>query len=609
MLLVLLLLPLFFTIAAHGQQLPDTLPLTSQGDIPAEMVAGIDKYLLRELDASILKRASFWHRDSSSTTAYLQSIEPNRQRFRKLLGITETRSKPNMQLNAVFPTGKGAPGVIGIGDGYRIATVRWSVLPGVDGEGLLLIPEKKPIANIIALPDCDWTPEMLCGLSEGVPREAQFARRLAENGCTVLIPMLINRDSTYSGIPGAGTTNEPHREFLWRAAYEMGRGIIGYEVQKTLSAIDWFVSQNESSKSKKHLPLGVIGYGEGGLIAMYSAAADPRIDVTVVSGYFQPREQMWKEPIYRSVFGLLAEFGDAEIASLIAPRALIIEASRHPEISGPPKKGGNQAAPGIITTPPLKDVSSEFARVLEFTQGIPASKPLILSISPDGNGEAGTESTLSAFLHALGFSAKLLPAGSLPKKTRPLDNPEGRLKRQFDQIAEHTQVLMRDSPSRRNEFWSKADFSSAEKFEASLPGFRDTFWKEVIGYLPKPTLPPNVHTRKVYDTPKFIGYEVTIDLYPDVFSYGIILIPKGIKPGERRAVVVCQHGLEGRVQDVADPAVDSLYYHSFACRLAEQGNCRMCLVDVEKAPKPMPACATPVTQGMIVRTKSDKAIK
>ena len=33
------------------------------------------------------------------------------------------------------------------------------------------------------------------------------------------------------------------------------------------------------------------------------------------------------------------------------------------------------------------------------------------------------------------------------------------------------------------------------------------------------------------------------------------------------------------------------------------------LVDVEKMPKPMPACATPVTQGMIVRTKSDKAIK
>ena len=44
-------------------------------------------------------------------------------------------------------------------------------------------------------------------------------------------------------------------------------------------------------------------------------------------------------------------------------------------------------------------------------------------------------------------------------------------------------------------------------------------------------------------------------------------------------------------------------------KLSIAANCRMCLVDVEKAPKPMPACATPVTQGMIVHTKSDKAIK
>ena len=46
-------------------------------------------------------------------------------------------------------------------------------------------------------------------------------------------------------------------------------------------------------------------------------------------------------------------------------------------------------------------------------------------------------------------------------------------------------------------------------------------------------------------------------------------------------------------------------YHK---KLSIAASCRMCLVDVEKMPKPMPACATPVTQGMIVRTKSDKAI-
>jgi len=47
-------------------------------------------------------------------------------------------------------------------------------------------------------------------------------------------------------------------------------------------------------------------------------------------------------------------------------------------------------------------------------------------------------------------------------------------------------------------------------------------------------------------------------------------------------------------------------YHK---KLSIAANCRMCLVEIEKAPKPLPACATPVTPGMVVRTHSDKAIK
>jgi NADH-quinone oxidoreductase subunit G len=58
--------------------------------------------------------------------------------------------------------------------------------------------------------------------------------------------------------------------------------------------------------------------------------------------------------------------------------------------------------------------------------------------------------------------------------------------------------------------------------------------------------------------------------------------------------------------DAADVYVPHFCYHK---KLSIAANCRMCLVDIEKAPKPMPACATPVTQGMIVRTKSEKAIR
>jgi NADH-quinone oxidoreductase subunit G len=63
------------------------------------------------------------------------------------------------------------------------------------------------------------------------------------------------------------------------------------------------------------------------------------------------------------------------------------------------------------------------------------------------------------------------------------------------------------------------------------------------------------------------------------------------------------------VMHAADASGTYIPHFCYHKKLSIAANCRMCLVDVEKAPKPMPACATPVTNGMIVRTKSDKAVK
>ena len=57
--------------------------------------------------------------------------------------------------------------------------------------------------------------------------------------------------------------------------------------------------------------------------------------------------------------------------------------------------------------------------------------------------------------------------------------------------------------------------------------------------------------------------------------------------------------------DNADIAIPRFCYHK---NLSIAANCRMCLVEVEKAPKPVPACATPITDGMVVNTKSTKAL-
>src|SRR3954464_13981171 len=63
------------------------------------------------------------------------------------------------------------------------------------------------------------------------------------------------------------------------------------------------------------------------------------------------------------------------------------------------------------------------------------------------------------------------------------------------------------------------------------------------------------------------------------------------------------------IMHAADKAGTYIPHFCYHKKLSIAANCRMCLVEVEKAPKPMPACATPVTNGMIVRTKSDKAVK
>jgi NADH-quinone oxidoreductase subunit G len=71
-------------------------------------------------------------------------------------------------------------------------------------------------------------------------------------------------------------------------------------------------------------------------------------------------------------------------------------------------------------------------------------------------------------------------------------------------------------------------------------------------------------------------------------------------------VSVAEGSMVMHAADAAGTTIPHFCYHK---KLSIAANCRMCLVDIEKAPKPMPACATPVTQGMVVRTKSDKAVK
>jgi len=531
--------------------LTGTDPLTWEGDIASRLVAGVDDFLVRKLAESVERRAEHWARDFSSAEGYAKSVELNRKRLAHMLGVRDGRV-PFDGLELVGTTEQ--PALVGRGEGYEVFAVRWPAFGDVYGEGLMLVPtDGEPVADVVAVPDADLTPEQLAGLVEGVEPESQYARRLAESGCRVVVPVLIDRGPTVNRIP--------NREFLYRSAFELGRHLIGYELQKLLAVVDWFEREGGGRK------IGVMGWGEGGMLALYAGALDERIDAVCVSGYFESRQEVWREPIERNAFGLLEQFGDAELASLIAPRALIVEGAKGVERVVAEGTGG--AAPSRLATPEVDAVRKEFERAQTLVEGLAAAVRFELVVSGDGMGACGSDGALSGLLDAIAPGRSVAKAGGTPQALHRGIDAAGRHARQVHEIDRHNQWLLRESAGARERFFSDLDVSSQEGFERTIEGYRKFFYDEVVGRFEDERLPFNARSRIAYDEPGWTGYEVVLDVFQDVIAYGILLLPKDLKEGEKRPVVVCQHGLEGRPQDVVQG--DAEAYHDFAARLCERG--------------------------------------
>lgn len=547
--------------------LPGTVPLTGNDDLSAAMVAGIGRYLDAATAASVKTRAERWPVKDTSPQDAERSVAANRARLAKILGVVDPRiAAPQMELVGTA----GSPGVVAETEAFTVYAVRWPVLDGVHGEGLWLRPRGEPRARVIALPDADQTPETIAGLTAGLPPGQQYARRLAEMGCEVIVPTLIDRTDTFSGNPRVGrATNQPHREWIYRQAYELGRHVIGYEVQKVLAAVDCFTRQDVA------LPIGAIGWGEGGLLAFYCAALDPRINVTLVSGYIGPREELWREPIYRNVFGLLREFGDAEILRLIQPRTVFIDHTPVPAVNGPPapRPRFNGAAPGILSTPTEASARAEVERAAQLR---PETATRFVFAARDPNDAAAAEETWRKFGRALtGDRSLSSAAGRNPVDARRGFDPVARQQRQVAELEQFTQRLLPLSRSVRDDFlWKKVPISTPAGWRDAMQPYREKFWNDVIGRLPAAAVPPSPRSRQIAEHETWTAHEVVLEVRPDIFAWGYLLLPRGIKPGEKRPVVVVQHGLEGVPADTINEDPQSrafAYYKAFGVRLVERG--------------------------------------
>lgn len=227
----------FSRLLPRQDPLSGAQPLTMTGDFSAQMVAGIGRFLDAETRAAPGERAAWWQTDFTSRDAYEKSVAANRERFARMIGVVDPRvARPEMELVATV----SVPAKVAETERFTVSAVRWPVLDRVWGEGLWLQPKGRVIARVVAIPDADQTPEMISGVAPGRGAAAHYARRLAEQGCEVLVPTILDRADTHSGNAAIGRrTNQPHREWIYRQSYEMGRHVIGLEVQKILAAVDW----------------------------------------------------------------------------------------------------------------------------------------------------------------------------------------------------------------------------------------------------------------------------------------------------------------------------------------------------------------------------------
>jgi hypothetical protein len=313
----------------------------------------------------------------------------------------------------------------------------------------------------------------------------------------------------------------------------------------------------------------VYGHGEGGLIALLCGALEPTIQFTGVSGYLGTGDTVWDAPLYRNLWGFLSQVGDGGLAVLVAPRMLFVRHTEGPKVDGPPppQPGRAGAAPGRLVGPDRETLKDLKAAIGDTYGGLGAP-----------GRYSATEANLrdrghwSDFLQLLGLGVGDSMSGTQLQDARKDFDPDVRLKRQFDQLVEHTQRVVRQAEDKRQEFfWTKLNLKTLADYQQSCAPLRQYLLEEVIGKLPPPDRPANPRSRPLHDEPKWRSYEVTLDLYGDVFAQGILCVPKGLKAGERRPVVVCQHGLEGRPTDVVNPKEVTKYYHSFGSALADRG--------------------------------------
>lgn len=293
-----------------------------------------ERYYERRCEEAYRRRGERWERDFSSPEAYCASVQPNRERFRQMLGgwpWPREGLKPRRELLAETSA-------------YTLERVWLTAFEDVEIDCLLLTPPgDEPRPAVLAQHGLNGTPEDACGFIDNA-EESLYRRigiRLAERGYVVIAPHMVGGYGTDE--PGASHVPEfagqvwgRARTQLYRRAMQIGERLYGAELFSLSRAVDFLQTLPAVDAER----IGMYGLSQGGMSALWFPALDERIRATVMSAYFNSRYDkqlipgehytcyLRTEEEEKHFAGQLSEFADSDIASLICPRAMFVEAGK-----------------------------------------------------------------------------------------------------------------------------------------------------------------------------------------------------------------------------------------------------------------------------------------
>lgn len=438
-------------LAAAAQPLEGTAPLDFRGDPAAAIVEGIGRYL---------ERIRPW---------FLARRNPDPNELRRLIGAIDRRVEP-VRLELVATAEESA--VLGAGDSFEVLAVRWSVLDGLEAEGIYLRQIGQPRHLVVYLPETDREPEHN-------PEIFEFAAA----GADVLVPVLLSSAAPPPPAPGGWAKQLSEREWILRMAFPLGRHPLGLEVQKVLAFLDWWKQRHREQLVE------VAGAGDGAWIAAFAGVLDPRIAL-VDTGYLGLEPPSFRnQPLYRNIFGLARHFSEEDIRALLRFRL-------------------GSAPRGLAT--PLR----------------------------------------------------------LARR-----DAEARRTRNVRQMEEFLQRLARRSRRVRDELWANIRGATPEEWRRAAAPLERRIREEMLGELPAEETPPRPRTRPLPPSAEWRGWEVMLDVRPEFFAYGVLLVPA--RPAAAKMpLVVVQHGLQGRPQDLFGQKPDTrawAVYRNWAETLVREG--------------------------------------